>query len=70
MSTVRILIDAGTGRRPNLPRETKFSGKNGDREKNSFPHGSADHEQNWIGNLTWLIHTLLYTKYIISDGVT
>ena len=32
--------------RPNPSRETKISGANGDREKNTFPDGSADHEQN------------------------
>ena len=31
---------------PNLSRETKFSGANGDGRKNSFPC-SADHEQDW-----------------------
>ena len=31
---------------PNLSRETKFSGANGDRQKNNFPC-SADHEQDW-----------------------
>ena len=35
----------GTGR-PNLSRETKFSGANGARENFSFPC-SADHEQDW-----------------------
>ena len=32
--------------RPNLSRETKISGANGDREKFIFPDGSVDHEQN------------------------
>ena len=32
---------------PNLSRETKFSGANGDREKLVFPVQLADHEQDW-----------------------
>ena len=32
--------------RPNLPRGTKFSGANGDRENVHF-HSSADQEQDW-----------------------
>ena len=35
----------GTGR-PNLSREPKFSGANGDRENNIFPC-LTDHEQDW-----------------------
>ena len=43
--------------RPNLSRDTKFSGANGDREKSFFPvHLTTSR----IGNLiTRLVHTLL-----------
>ena len=50
----------GTGR-PNLSRETKFAGANGDREILIFP---AQLTTSRIGNLTRLIHTLLYVMTI------
>ena len=56
----------GTGL-PNPYRETKFSGANGDREMSIFP---VQLTTSRIGNLTRLIHSLLYvmtihTYYII-----
>ena len=50
---------AGAGRdcRTRLSRETKFSGANADREIFIFP---VQLTTSRIGNLTWLIHTLLY----------
>ena len=46
--------DGGTGL-PNLSRETKFSGANGDREISIFPVQLTSCR---IGNITRLIHTL------------
>ena len=43
--------------RPKPSRETKFSGANGDREMFVFP---VQLTMSRIGNLTRLIHTLLY----------
>ena len=45
----------GTGR-PNLSRETEFSGANGDRKKFTF---LVQLTTSKIGNLTRLVHTLL-----------
>ena len=42
---------------PNPSRETRFSGANGDREKNIFP---VQLTTSRIGNLTRLIHTLIH----------
>ena len=50
----------GTGRL-NPSRETKFSDSNGDREMLIFP---VELTTNSIGNLTRLIHTLLYVMTI------
>ena len=44
--------------RPNLSRETKFSGANGDRGKFIL---FVQLTTSRIGNLTQLIHTLLYS---------
>ena len=52
--------DAGTGR-PGPSRETKFSGANGDREMVIF---SVQLAMRRIGNLTRLIHALLYVMII------
>ena len=46
---------------PNPPRETKFSGANGDRKISIFP---VQLTTSRIGNLTRLIHTLLYVMTI------
>ena len=45
------------GTADNLSRKTKFSGANGDREMFIFP---VQLTTSRIGNLTRLIHTLLY----------
>ena len=52
----------GTGR-PNPSRETKFSGVDGDRKMYIFPVRLT---ASRIGNLTRLIHTLLYVTTILS----
>ena len=51
------------GTLPNLSREIKFSVVNGDREMFIFPVQLA---KSRIGNLTRLIHTLLYVMTILS----
>ena len=48
--------------RPNPSREAKFSGANRDREILIFP---LQLTTSRIGNLTWLIHTLLYVMALI-----
>ena len=49
-----------------LTRETKFSGANGDREKNIFPVQLATSR---VGNLAGLTHFLLYAvKHPITKG--
>ena len=47
--------------RPNLSHETKFSGANGNRKMFIFP---AQLTTSKIGNLTRLIHTLVYVMTI------
>ena len=54
----------GTGR-PNLSRETNFSGANGDREKNIFP---VQLTTSRIGNLIRLILTALKVMIILVHG--
>ena len=55
----------GTGR-PNPPRETKFSGANGDMEMFSFP---VQLITSRIGNLTRLIRTLQYVMTTYQEGI-
>ena len=52
-------------RRPNPSRETNFSGANGDKEICIFP---VQLTTSRIGNLTRLIHTLLYVMITYGPG--
>ena len=53
--------------RPDLPRETKFSGATGDREISVFP---VQLTTSRIGNHIRLIHTLLYVMTIHTTTTT
>ena len=55
-------MQADGTRRPNLSRETKLSGANGGREIFIFP---IQLTTSRIGNLTRLIHNLLYVMTIL-----
>ena len=57
------LMRDGTGR-PDLSRETKFLGASGDRRNFIFP---VELTTSRIGNLTRLIHTLLYVMTIYMN---